>query len=1030
MNISEVCIRRPVATYLVWIAVVIAGIAAWLKLPIAALPTYDTPTINVSANLPGASPETMATSVATPLEKQFSTIPGVNVITSSSTLGSTSITLEFDPSRDIDSAAGDVQAALYRANRALPDDMTSPPSYRKVNPADAAILLIALSSPSLSLAELNDYSDNLVAPSLSTISGVAQVDVFGQKKYAVRIEVDPEKLAGRDLTLPELASSLRNANSNSPVGQLEGQRQVLILQTGQLKNAADFAPLIIAVKNGQPVRLSEVATISDSVESVKSGSWVNGERSIVLAIRRQPGANTVAVVDAIRATLPKLKAQLPGSIEIRELNDRSASVRAAIHDVNLTLLGTIALVVLVILLFLRRLSATLIPSVSVPLSILATFGLMLWFGYSLDNISLMGLTVAVGLVVDDAIVVLENIVRHVENGMKPFEAAIRGAREVGFTVVSISISLVAVFIPIFFMPGVIGRLFHEFAAVVSLSILVSAAVSLTLVPLLASRFIKHEPEHDTRPAPAWSRFFERLFDNTLAGYRRTLDWGLAHQWLILLVALATFALTAWLYVIAPKGFFPQEDIGQIQGTVEGPQDISYPALLAAQQQIAARVAAIPHIATVVSNVGNSGNTGRLFINLTPRGERAPMPQVLAELRRATSGVPGVRVFFRPTQNLSVGGRQSSSSYQYTLQAVRADGLYEWSDKLIAALRQSSVLADVTSDVKKDGLQARLTIDTDRAQLLGVDMQTLRDTLYAAFGSREVSTLYLPQDSYPVIMELAEQYRSDESDIDQVRVRSRDGTLVPLSSIAKVSREPVNTAVNHQAQLPAVTISFNLAQGHSLSEAAAEIEATKAKIAMPDYVFGGFAGEAALFADTQTTQLWLILIAVAVIYLILGMLYESWIHPVTILAGIPSAAIGALLSLELVGLELSFIALVGILLLVGIVKKNAIMMIDFALEAQRGQGMSPFDAIRQACLLRFRPIMMTTFAAATGALPIALGIGAGAELRQPLGIVVVGGLLFSQLITLYITPVLFLTFDTVSRRWQRERPMALHDELPR
>ncbi|GLS05617.1 multidrug transporter [Chitiniphilus shinanonensis] len=1030
MNISEVCIRRPVATYLVWLAVVVAGVAAWFQLPISALPNYDTPTINVSANLPGASPETMATSVATPLEKQFSTIPGLNVITSSSSLGSTSITLEFDASRDIDAAAVDVQAALYRANRALPDDMTSPPSYRKVNPADAPILLISLASPSLSLAELNDYSDNLVAPALSTITGVAQVNVFGQKKYAVRIEVDPDRLAARDLTLPELSNALKSANSNSPVGQLEGKRQVLILQTDQLTKAADFAPLIVAVKNDQPVRLTDVAKVYDSVENIKSGSWVDGERSIVLAVQRQPGANTVAVVDAIRAMMPRLKAQLPGSIQIRELNDRSASVREAIHDVNLTLLLTIALVVLVILLFLRRLSATLIPSVSVPLSILATFALMLWLGYSLDNISLMALTVAVGLVVDDAIVVLENIVRHIEEGMKPFEAAIRGAREVGFTVVSISISLVAVFIPIFFMPGVIGGLFHEFAAVVSLAILVSAGVSLTLVPLLASRFIRHDPADDHKRPPAWSRFFEALFARTLSGYRRSLDWSLNHRALVLLVALATFGFTALLYVISPKGFFPQEDIGQIQATVEGPQDVAYATLLAAQQDIARRVKADPNVDYVVSNVGNSGNTGRMFISLKPRGQRAPMQATLAGLRKATASVPGVQVYFRPTQNLSVGGRQSSSSYQYTLQAVRAEGLYDWADKLLAELRKSSVVVDVTSDVKKNGLQARMAIDTDRAQLLGVDMQTIRDTLYAAFGSREVSTLYLPQDSYPVIMELSEDHRRDESDIDRVYVRSRDGALVPLSSMVRITREPVNTTVNHQAQLPAVTISFNLAPGHSLSDAARALDDAKTRIAMPVSIFGGFAGEAAVFQNTQSTQLWLILIAVAVIYLILGMLYESWIHPVTILAGIPSAAVGALLSLRLVNLELSFIAMVGILLLVGIVKKNAIMMIDFALEAQRTQHLPPREAIRQACHLRFRPIMMTTFAAATGALPIALGIGAGAELRQPLGVAVVGGLIFSQLITLYITPALYVTFDNLTRRWQRERPLALHDELPR
>jgi hydrophobic/amphiphilic exporter-1 (mainly G- bacteria), HAE1 family len=1018
MNISELCIRRPIMTVLLNAAIVVAGILAYTRFPIAALPRYDTPTIQVSASLPGASPETMSSSVATPLERQFSTIAGVATMGSTSSLGSTQITLEFDQDRNIDAASIDVQAALLRAQRSLPVEMTSLPSYRKVNPADAPILFLTLMSPSMPLSELNSFADNLIVPSLSTLPGVAQVSINGQKKFAVRVRVSPEAAASHGLTLDDIAAAVRTANANTPVGTLEGPRQTLVITANkQLARAAEFAKLILTTSaTGNVVRLGDVAQVEDSVESLKTASWANGERAITMSIQRQPDANTVATVDAIKAMLPRLVAQMPSSVEVKLRNDRSQSIRESIHDVQFTLMLTVGLVVLVIFLFLRHAMATFIPALSLPISLLGTLAIVFWLGYSLDNISLLAITLAVGLVVDDAIVVLENIVRHMEDGMEPFQASLQGAREMSFTIVSISVSLVAVFIPIFFMPGVIGLLFHEFAVVVGVAVLVSAMVSLTLIPMLASRFLK--PHDNTGPAMRITAWFEHGFQWVLRFYEKTLDVCLRHRKFVTLIALGSFVLSGWLFYTLPKGFFPEEDIGQILATAEAVEDISFPAVSELLQKTGDIIRANPAVDTVIVNAFDS-NSGRIFVALKPRDARPPMAKVVESLRKDTRSVAGMNVFYNPIQNLRLGGRPSKSRYQYTLKSVSAEELRSAADGMVNLMRNDPNFRDVTSDAQLKGLQARLDIDRERANAMGVNIQDIRSALYSAFGERQIATIYTSVDSYQVIMQVASEDRVDESAFSKIFVRTKAGKLVPLSTIGTPKREIGATAINHAGQLEAVTLSFNLAPDVPLGDASKKIEAYRDELKLSTSILASWGGDAAAFQSSQGSQVILIVAALLVIYVLLGVLYESYIHPLTILAGLPSAAVGALFTLWLFNKDLSIIATIGIIMLIGIVKKNAIMMIDFALDAQRHKGMSPEVAIRTACLLRFRPIMMTTLAAAMGALPIAMGLGAGAELRQPLGLAVVGGLIFSQVITLYITPVIYLMLD----RWSGKGPMT-------
>lgn len=1014
--ISEFCIRRPVATLLMSFALVLGGLFAYKFLPVAALPSAEFPVVNVSASLPGASPETMATSVATPLIKQFATIAGIDSITTTNSLGATSIAIQFDLNRDIDAAAADVQAAIARTQRVLPPEMTSPPSYRKVNPADAPILILSLVSDIVPLTELDAFAQNVMSPSLSTIDGVAQVAIFGSQKFAVRIQIDPTALAARGIAIDQLRDAITNANSNTPLGTISNAHQQLTITSNtELKNAADFSQVVIASRDGHPVRLGEVTRVIDSVEVTNTASWYDGSRAILMAVQRQPDANTVDVVDRVKAMLPSFDAQMPAAASIRLLNDRSTSVRAAVSDVQFTLALTIALVVMVIFVFLRRVTATIIPAVAVPISLIATLGTMYLFHFSIDNISLMGLTLAVGLVVDDAIVMLENIYRHMEeDGLPAFEAALKGAREIGFTIVSISISLVAVFIPVLLMGGVVGRIFNEFAVVVTVAILASMFVSLTLTPMLCSRLLTVPARHgkDDDDGPRQGRL--------LKAYDRLLSLCLRHNFAVLVFFMATSVLSVWLLQNAPKGFFPQEDIGQLSVSTEARQDISFDAMVQLQKQVADVFARSPYVAHVASSVGGGGggasalNAGRMFVELKPKDQRPPLETVLRDLRRELAAVPGISAFMIPVQNLNIGARAAKSQFQLVVQGLDNDETDVWAQKLADAMNaERATFVDVATDLNLNALQATLNVNRDKAAMLGVDADTLRSTLYAGFGFEQISTIFGSADSYAVIIELDPRIEWSPEKLLALKVRGANGAVVPIGAFATVERTAGPLTVNQLGQLPAVTISYNLPQGVALGDSVRQIDALKERIGMPQTISTTFAGTAKTFQDSLANQGLLIAGAILTIYIVLGMLYESFVHPLTILTGLPSAVLGAVLALRLGGLDLSVIAVIGVLMLIGIVKKNGIMMIDVALVLRR-QGKEPLEAIHKACMMRFRPIMMTTLAALMGTIPIAIGAGASAELRQPLGIAVVGGLLVSQALTLFITPVIYLYMERLSQ----------------
>ncbi len=1025
MNVSAPFIVRPIATALLMAGLTIVGGVAYMLLPVAPLPQVDFPTIQVTAQLPGTSPETMASSIATPLERQFAQISGVAQLTSVSGIGTTSITIQFDLARNIDAVAQDVQAAINAAAGQLPKNLPSPPTYRKTNPSDAPVMLLAMSSDTLPLTTVNNYADNIVAQQLSQVDGVALVLIAGAQKPAVRVEANPVALAGRGLSLEDVRAAIAVATLNAPRGSLSGPRQGFTIENNdQLFTAEAYRPVIIAWRNGSPVRLGDVATVVDGPEESRGAGTYNGKRSIILIIQRQPGVNVIDTVERIKAALPRLQASMPPAIDMQIVTDRTQTIRASVSDVQFTLILTIGLVVLVIFLFLRNLSATMIPAVTVPLSLIGTFAVMYALGYSLDNLSLMGLTIATGFVVDDAIVMLENITRYLEHGDTPLQAALKGSKEVGFTIISISISLVAVFIPILLMGGLIGRLFREFAVTVSVAILMSAIVSLTLTPMMCAWLLR-DPASERH-----GRLYmlgERFFAGMLAIYEAGLRWVLRRRGITLAATIGTVVLTGYLYVVIPKGFFPQQDTGFIVAVSEAAQDISYVAMIERQSRLVEMLLKDTGIDGVISAVGAGGvnqtvNNGRMFINLKPRGERdASASEIIDRLRPKLAQIEGIALFMQASQDINVGGRFSRTQYQFTLQDGDLDELDHWAPILLKALQGIPLLRDVATDQQIAGPTVRLEINRDAASRLGVSTQAIDDTLYDAFGQRKIAQFFTQQNNYWVVLEVDPRFQLDPNALDLIYVPSTTGRQVPLSALVARQRTVRSLSVSHQSQFPAITLSFNLAAGAALGQAVEAIAKVKRDINVPDTLITTFQGNAQAFQDSLKTQPLLILAALIAVYIILGVLYESLVHPITILSTIPSAGVGALLILIAFHYELSVVALIGIILLIGIVKKNAIMIIDFALDAERSQGMSAEDSIYQAAVLRFRPIMMTTFAALLGAIPLALGHGTGAEIRQPLGFAIVGGLLLSQFLTLYTTPVVYLALDRLRGKSVATRP---------